>query len=93
VLTLEEPGAQKLRIAIKGGGCAGFEYEFTPVPCEEEGDFVFNAGRARVVVDPVSAQYLTGSTLDYVQESFSAKFVLKNPNATTTCGCGKSFAG
>lgn len=83
---------QKLRISIRGGGCAGFEYQFDIEDNQEEGDFRFEKSGAVVLIDPISAPYLEGSELDYVAEMFGAKFVLKNPNAKTTCGCGSSFA-
>ena len=89
---LNVAGGQMLRVSIRGGGCAGFEYQFEVETAEEEGDFVFEHSGVRVVIDPVSAPYLTGSTLDYVSQMFDSRFVLKNPNSSTTCGCGQSFA-
>lgn len=83
---------QKLRVSIKGGGCAGFEYQFEIEKMAEPDDYQFDHNGATVVIDPVSGAYLHGATLDYVAEKFDARFVLKNPNSTTTCGCGQSFA-
>lgn len=84
---------EKLRVSIQGGGCAGMEYNFEIETAPETEDLIFSHNGADVVIDPVSAQYLNGSVLDYVSEMFNSRFVLKNPNATTTCGCGQSFAG
>ena len=90
---LNTPEGEKLRISIEGGGCAGMEYKFEVEKVCEEDDFTFTHLGADVVIDPVSAQYLNGATLDYISEMFNSRFVLKNPNATTTCGCGQSFVG
>lgn len=84
---------EKLRISIEGGGCAGMEYKFELEKVCEDDDLTFTHLGADVVIDPVSAQYLNGATLDYISELFNARFVLSNPNATTTCGCGQSFVG
>jgi iron-sulfur cluster assembly accessory protein len=81
---------QRLRIAIQGGGCAGFEYQFDLAnPQDIEPDDLLQENF--IVIDPVSAGYLQGAILDYVSEFMSARFVLKNPNAKSTCGCGHSF--
>lgn len=90
--TKEEP-KEKLRISIRGGGCAGFEYDFTIETMAEDGDVVIDVGDTDVLIDPISLPYIQGSTLDYVLEHFSSKFVFINPNAKTSCGCGKSFSG
>lgn len=92
VLDTTRQPPQKLRVAIKGGGCAGFEYQFEIEEGSEQDDYLFEHHGVMVVVDPVSGAYLQGATLDYVSEKFDARFVLKNPNAQTTCGCGQSFA-
>lgn len=84
---------EKLRISIQGGGCAGMEYKFELENKCEEDDLTFSHLGAEVVIDPVSAQYLNGATLDYISEMFNSRFVLTNPNAKTTCGCGQSFVG
>jgi iron-sulfur cluster assembly accessory protein len=90
----KHPG-HALRVAIRGGGCAGFEYDFVlePEAQIEECDQVFHAGTARVLLDPISAPYLEGATLDYASELMGSRFIFKNPNAKSTCGCGNSFAG
>lgn len=82
----------KLRMFIQGGGCAGFSYGFTLDEEQNEDDFVFEAGPASVLVDSMSAQYVTGATVDYVQDLMGSSFKISNPNAVTTCGCGSSFA-
>ena len=81
-----------LRVSIVGGGCAGMEYRFEEDTLAEEGDLEFLKHGIRVLVDPVSAAYLDGATLDFVEERFNAQFVLRNPNAKHTCGCGSSFS-
>lgn len=81
---------QRLRIAIQGGGCAGFEYQFDLAnPQDIEPDDLLQVDH--VVIDSISANYLRGAELDYVSEFMSSRFVLRNPNAKSTCGCGHSF--
>lgn len=92
VLDTKQQPPQMLRVSIKGGGCAGFEYQFEAETQEEEGDYRFEHAGATVLIDPISGAYLQGSVLDYSAEKFDARFVLRNPNAQTTCGCGNSFA-
>lgn len=83
---------QLLRVFVTGGGCSGFQYGFTFDENSEEGDTrVTNAG-VTLVVDPMSAQYLQGAEIDYKEGVEGAQFVIRNPNATTTCGCGNSFS-
>lgn len=82
----------KLRVFVSGGGCSGFQYGFTFDENVEEGDFrVENQGVA-LLVDPMSAQYLMGAEIDYKEDLQGAQFVIRNPNAKTTCGCGSSFS-
>ena len=82
----------KLRVFVSGGGCSGFQYGFTFDENEEEGDLrIVNQGVC-LLVDPMSIQYLTGAEIDYKEDLEGAQFVIRNPNATTTCGCGSSFA-
>lgn len=90
--TLQDP-PQMLRVSIQGGGCAGFEYRFDIETEEEPGDMKFEKNGAVVIIDPISATYLIDAKLDYESELMGSRFVLKNPNAKTTCGCGQSFAG
>jgi len=81
-----------LRVFISGGGCSGFQYGFTFDDKLEDGDStVVNRG-VTLVVDPMSVQYLMGAEIDYKEDLQGAQFVIRNPNATTTCGCGSSFA-
>lgn len=82
-----------MRISIKGGGCAGFEYQFEIDKNVEQDDYRFEKGGATILIDPISGAYLHGAELDYVQQMFNQQFTLRNPNAKTTCGCGSSFAG
>lgn len=82
----------KLRVYIQGGGCSGFQYGFTFDDQLQDGDTeVQNAG-VTLLVDPLSVQYLIGAEIDYREDLSGAQFVIRNPNATTTCGCGSSFS-
>ncbi len=81
-----------LRVFVQGGGCAGFSYGFTFEEDQNEDDFDFVYEDIKVVVDAMSMQYLQGSTIDYKEEFLSSNFVVINPQATTTCGCGSSFS-
>jgi iron-sulfur cluster insertion protein len=82
----------KLRVFVSGGGCSGFQYGFTFDENEEEGDTCIENQGVKLVVDPTSIQYLTGAEIDYREDLEGAQFVIRNPNATTTCGCGSSFS-
>lgn len=84
--------ALKLRVYITGGGCAGFSYGFTFDDTEKEGDSAFSNGDVVMLVDPMSYQYLVGSEVDYVEGLNGSQFVVRNPNASSTCGCGSSFS-
>lgn len=91
-LLLEENDPAKcLRIYVQGGGCAGFSYGFM-LDTAQEDDYRLQYQGVNVLVDSASGQYLAGSTVDYVEELFNNRFVIKNPNAVTSCGCGSSFA-
>ncbi len=81
----------KLRVYIQGGGCSGFQYGFTFDEEEGEGDTRIVSNDVVMLVDPMSMQYLTGAEIDYKEDLQGAQFIVKNPNATTTCGCGSSF--
>ena len=85
------PG-KNLRVAVRGGGCSGFQYDFLLEDTVEDGDFVLPLDDRLLLVDPVSAPYLEGATLDYVAELAGARFVFVNPKAKATCGCGNSFS-
>ncbi|MCC6209315.1 MAG: iron-sulfur cluster insertion protein ErpA [Gammaproteobacteria bacterium] len=84
--------ALKLRVFITGGGCSGFQYGFTFDEAVNDGDTVIENGGVTLLVDPMSFQYLTGAEIDYSEGLEGAHFVVRNPNATTTCGCGSSFS-
>ena len=81
----------KLRVYVAGGGCSGFQYGFTFDENMEDGDTSMEKNGVTLLVDPMSVQYLTGAEIDYVENIQGAQFVIRNPNATTTCGCGSSF--
>lgn len=81
-----------LRMFVQGGGCAGFSYGFTLDEIKSEDDFEFVVGPTSVLVDVMSAQYVQGAEIDYVEDLMGSEFKIKNPNATTTCGCGSSFS-
>ncbi|MGH8528292.1 MAG: iron-sulfur cluster insertion protein ErpA [Nevskiales bacterium] len=88
----EPDPAQKLRVFVSGGGCSGFQYGFTFVPAVEEGDTIVEKSGVQLLVDPMSIHYLSGAEIDYTESPEGAQFVIRNPNATTTCGCGNSFS-
>lgn len=88
----ENNPALKLRVYITGGGCAGFSYGFTFDDVEKEGDSHFSNGDVEMLVDSMSFQYLVGSEVDYVEGLNGSQFVIHNPNAQSTCGCGSSFS-
>lgn len=81
-----------LRVAVLAGGCSGFQYKFELDEAVQPDDLVVEAQGARVLVDPVSLDLLAGSQLDYTDELMGAHFTVRNPNATSGCGCGASFA-
>lgn len=82
----------KLRIYITGGGCSGFQYGFTFDESIENGDSITENEGVKLLIDPISYQYLTQAEIDYKEDLQGAQFVVRNPNATTTCGCGSSFS-
>lgn len=91
-LILEEANpALKLRVYITGGGCSGFQYGFTFDEKLDDGDIAVTRDDVTLVVDPLSFQYLEGAEVDYSESLQGARFVIRNPNAATTCGCGSSF--
>ena len=81
-----------LRVYVTGGGCSGFQYGFSFDKVIDEEDTCITKDGANLVVDSLSLQYLQGSTVDYTEDLMGSKFIIKNPNATTTCGCGESFS-
>jgi iron-sulfur cluster insertion protein len=88
----ESNDALKLRVFISGGGCSGFQYGFTFDESINDGDMVIEKGGVTLLVDPMSFQYLAGAEIDYSEGLEGAHFIIRNPNATTTCGCGSSFS-
>ena len=82
----------KLRVFVQGGGCSGFQYGFTFDEVTNEDDTVLNKNGVQLLIDPMSFQYLVGAEIDYTEGLEGSQFVIKNPNATTTCGCGSSFS-
>jgi len=94
VLLNAEPEKEnlRLRISISGGGCSGFQYHFTLDNQKIEDDIIFVHNGAEVIVDETSLGLLDGSVLDYIEDMVSATFVIKNPNAAASCGCGNSFS-
>ena len=82
----------KLRVYVTGGGCSGFQYGFTFDEIVNEDDTTINKNGVSLLVDAMSYQYLVGAEIDYKEDLQGAQFVIKNPNATSTCGCGSSFS-
>ena len=92
-LITEENNLQlKLRIFVSGGGCSGFQYGFTFDETVGDGDTCVEKDGVTLLIDPMSYQYLIGAEVDYQEGLEGSRFVIKNPNATTTCGCGSSFS-
>ena len=92
-LIIEEGNdALMLRVFISGGGCSGFQYGFTFDENISDGDTVVENEGVKLLIDPMSFQYLAGAEIDYTEGLEGAQFVIRNPNATTTCGCGSSFS-
>lgn len=82
----------KLRVFVQGGGCSGFQYGFTFDEAVNDDDTLVTKGNVTLLIDSMSLQYLVGAEIDYKEDVSGSQFVIKNPNATTTCGCGSSFA-
>jgi iron-sulfur cluster assembly accessory protein len=87
-----EPDGTMLRVSVEGGGCSGFQYKFDMERERAEDDVVIERGGATVLVDSVSAPYLAGAEIDFVDDLLGAAFKVNNPNATASCGCGTSFS-
>jgi iron-sulfur cluster insertion protein len=92
LLNEEENPQQMLRVFVTGGGCSGFQYGFKFDLAPEDGDTVVEKNGVTLLVDPMSVQYLQGAEIDYKESVEGAQFVIRNPNASTTCGCGNSFS-
>ena len=91
-IMMEEDTNEALRVYVQGGGCSGFQYGFTFDENQADDDFVIEQNGVKVLIDAASMTYLSGAEIDYKKDLTSAQFVIKNPNATNTCGCGSSFA-
>lgn len=81
-----------LRTFVQGGGCSGFQYGFTLDDVQNEDDFVLDTGPFKVLIDSMSMMYMEGATIDYKEDLMSSQFVIQNPNAKSSCGCGSSFS-
>lgn len=89
----EAEGAPRcLRVAVDGGGCSGFQYDIRLEDAPEADDLVLSKGTNRVLVDPVSLPFLSGAVIDFSDALIGARFVIENPNASSSCGCGTSFS-
>ncbi|QDL93378.1 iron-sulfur cluster assembly accessory protein [Paroceanicella profunda] len=89
---LEELNAPLLRVAVEGGGCSGFQYDFRLEQAPQNDDLVLERSGTRVVIDPASLPFLSGAVIDFTEELIGARFTVENPNATSSCGCGTSFS-
>ena len=85
-------GNKCLRIAVDGGGCSGFQYEIKMENNINEDDLILSDKNSKVVIDPISLEFLSGAIIDFKEELIGSKFVIDNPNATSSCGCGTSFS-
>lgn len=91
ILSSEAPGSV-LRVGVDGGGCSGFQYTFAVEAAPKPDDLLLERDGAKVAIDPVSLGYLTGARIDFVDDLMGQSFRIQNPNATSSCGCGSSFA-
>jgi iron-sulfur cluster assembly accessory protein len=87
-----EPSGSMLRVSVEGGGCSGFRYEFAVDATRQDADLAIERDGVTVLVDEVSLEYMKGCEIDFVDELIGASFQIRNPNATSGCGCGTSFA-
>lgn len=92
ILAEENNPNMKLRVFVQGGGCSGFQYGFTLDEEQNEDDFDFGFDGVTVLVDSMSFQYLQGASINYKEDLMESSFVIENPNAQSTCGCGSSFS-
>ena len=88
----KESGKTALRVSVEGGGCSGFSYKFDLAGEAEADDIVIEKNSAKVLIDPVSVEYMDGSEIDFVDNLMGQSFQIKNPLATSSCGCGTSFS-
>lgn len=87
-----EEAAKCLRVAVEGGGCSGFQYEIKLEDASQSDDLVLEKDGMKVLIDPISLPFLGGAVIDFSQELIGARFVIDNPNASSSCGCGTSFS-
>lgn len=87
-----DPATPLLRVSVEGGGCSGFQYKFDLVSDKAADDLVLEKAGATVLIDPVSAQYMEGAEIDFVDDLIGAAFKINNPVASASCGCGTSFS-
>ena len=92
ILLEENNPSMRLRMYVQGGGCSGMSYGFTLDEVQNEDDFEIPMESSSVLIDAMSMQYVSGATIDYKDDLSGSQFVIKNPNAQTTCGCGSSFS-
>jgi iron-sulfur cluster assembly accessory protein len=91
-LIQEDGGDTALRVAVNGGGCSGFRYDFTFDDARQDDDLVIEKDGAVVLIDSMSQLYLAGAAIDFVEDVIGSSFQITNPNATSSCGCGSSFS-
>lgn len=91
-INADSTAPKALRVAVNGGGCSGFQYDITLEDQSAEDDLILKKGGQSVLVDPVSLPFLSNAVIDFTQELIGARFVIENPNATSSCGCGTSFS-
>lgn len=91
IIAEENDPLLNLRVFVQGGGCSGMQYGFTFDNAINEDDFEIPAGSLKILIDSISAQYLSDAEISYEEDIYGASFKIKNPNAETTCGCGSSF--
>lgn len=91
-IVADETENKLLRISVEGGGCSGFQYKFDLVAVPASDDLVIERSGARVLIDPVSLNFLAGSEIDFIDDLMGSQFRINNPHATASCGCGTSFA-
>ncbi len=92
LIAAEKKDGMRLRVAVSGGGCSGFQYGFSLDDQRNDDDLLFTKSGIEVIADEISLEYLNGSELDFVEDLIGSYFSMKNPNASSTCGCGSSFA-
>lgn len=91
-IVAKEAGKTALRVSVEGGGCSGFSYKFDLAGEAEADDIIIEKNSAKVLIDPVSVEYMDGSEIDFVDNLMGQSFQIKNPLATSSCGCGTSFS-